>query len=76
MIDRVEANVSGIQGEGKVVPPWARRWVQARTPWYATVLLFVSIILLAPLLLPSPYNLSFLIFLLLFHITADTETDA
>ena len=45
-------------------------------PAYATVLLFVSIILLAPLLLPSPSDLSFLILRLLFHVTADTETDA
>ena len=45
-------------------------------PVYVTVLLFDSIILLAHLLLPSPSNLSFLIFLLLFHATADTETDA
>ena len=45
-------------------------------PVYVTVLLFGSIILLAPLLLPSPSNLSFLIFLLLFHTTEDTETGA
>ena len=45
-------------------------------PVYVTVLLFDSIIFFAPLLLPSPSNLSFLIFLLLFHATADTETDA
>ena len=45
-------------------------------PVYVTVPLFDSAILLVPLLLPSPSNLSFLIFLLLFHATADTETDA
>ena len=45
-------------------------------PVYVTVLLFDSIILLVPSLLPSLSNLSFLIFLLLFHVTADTETDA
>ena len=45
-------------------------------PVYETVLLFDSIILLAPLLLLSPTNLSFLIFLLLFHSTADMENDA
>ena len=45
-------------------------------PVCVTVLLFDSIILLAPLLLPSPSNLSCLMFLLLFHATADTETDA
>ena len=45
-------------------------------PVYITVLLFISIILLAPLLIPLPSNLSFQIFLLLCHVTADTETDA
>ena len=38
-------------------------------PVYVTVLLFVSIILLAPLLLSSPSNLSFLLFIVLFHVT-------
>ena len=36
---------------------------------YVTVLLFGSIILLAPLLLSSPSNLSFLLFIVLFHVT-------
>ena len=53
-----------------------RRWVRVWPPWYVMELPFVSIILLAPLLLLSPSNLSFLIFLLLFYATADTETNA
>ena len=45
-------------------------------PVYVIVPLFDSVVLLAVLLLPSPSNRSFLIFLLLFHATADTESDA
>ena len=44
-------------------------------PVCVTVPLFDSVIFIAPLFLPSPSNLSFLISLLLFRATADTKTD-
>lgn len=49
--------------------------MRAQPPWYVEVLPPFAI-LVAPLLLPSPSNLPFPVFPLLFHTTAATESDA
>ena len=49
--------------------------MRAQPPWYVEVLPPFAI-LAAPLLLPSPSNLPFPVFPLLFHTTAATESDA